>query len=572
MSINDENEFNIFDAEDAGKSELELEAEAQSVSSEVAFEKRYDESRAFKDIPDEVYEEKDLIKRTRKLSRIGAFNFPDMKGGEELAHPDRSSDNNRRHFFDVLFDRGSGRCPTPYADQFSAKVVSHTGASITAGDCDVEYELSLALAVAGMKNQAHSKVAATYYSFAKNIRRNGLIHSINKRLVPWDGVERTEDVMIKAFKLRDNETNRLILRYFWHSLYMRVTRPGCDASLSIALIGDQDVGKSYFSTIVCEEVMGCKATAVQLDFSAIDRDPTRWLRRMTGHSIIANVGEMKGYRRSEIEAVKSFTTLTSDKFDRKWEGEKDVDRQWVIVADANKYEGFHRDETGNRRFFPFFINQIDPDPEDADQSSPRWEIGLGWKGDIELIRKSVWPIICECHHNIEEFGEKYYFELKAKASRAASVFSQNEMKNGRGVIDDSDDEAALHRVVLACDLITINGTKLKGVVLPNPELDLKWRKHVNNNRNPAAVKRIMDSFGWEFGTYKVDIDGIKRAVKGFYLEGVMQPRHAKMAWIRGIKRGSLKAFIRSIEKGQWHDSDDKTVDEAVNRVVTPDSF
>lgn len=550
--------------DDAPESELLEQAEALSEISEEKFEKRIEDSRKFKEIPDEVYEEKDLVKRTRKLMRYGAFNFPNMKGSEDVSYPDRTSDNNRRHYLEVLFDNGSGRCPHPFADSFAAKVLDHKGEHITMNDCPCDYEIATAMESAGLKNQPHAKVATAYYAFARKVKRNSLTDRFQKMVGEWDGVERCESMLIKAFNLRDTPLNRLVLRYFWHSLYMRINEPGCDASLAITLIGDQDVGKSYFSTIICEELIGPGHTAVQLDFTALGRDPTRWLRKMTGHSVIANVGEMKGFNKAELESVKSFTAETSDKFDRKWEGEKDVKRQWILIGDANLYEGFHRDRTGNRRFFPFFINQI----EDSEDGAPQWEKGNGWKGDLELIRASIWPIMSECHHNITKHGKKYYRELKANASRAASQFSEVEMANGHGTIDDSHDEATLHRVFLACALSSINGAKNKGAVLEVSELAARWDRMARGSRNPAAVRRIMESHGWAYE--KVKVGG--RAAWCFILHGIVEPRHAKLAWWRGLKTKDLPKFIDDINNGRLFDEELGAMDKEIARVQSPDTF
>ena len=307
---------------------------------------------------DAVYGEKDLVRRARKLAAAQMIDWPHMKSaGEGMAVPNPKSDANRYTFLEALFDNCSGKVPHPFFDTFSAQALDHNGHAITERSSHAAV-ITRAMDAAGLRMQGFNQVDESYKRLANAVSRNSLLDHFNAKCVEFDGESRLDTWLIDFFRLMDTPLNRKVSRYFWLSVYNRINSPGCHAPISIALIGAQDVGKSFFSVMLCRALMGSsKAAPTALNLGDVERNLNDWLRRITGHSVIANIGELRGYKKTDIETFKEFTTRTVDNLNQKWGSPIDVPRQWVIIADANSYDGFNRDETGNRRFYPFFVNQ-----------------------------------------------------------------------------------------------------------------------------------------------------------------------------------------------------------------------
>lgn len=68
---------------------------------------------------------------------------------------------------------------------------------------------------------------------------------------------------------------------------------------------------------------------------------------------ILELGELAGLKKMDVETVKAFITRQDDKFRHSYGySVEDHPRQCIIVGSTNNGDGFLRDVTGNRRFWP----------------------------------------------------------------------------------------------------------------------------------------------------------------------------------------------------------------------------
>ena len=68
---------------------------------------------------------------------------------------------------------------------------------------------------------------------------------------------------------------------------------------------------------------------------------------------ILELGELAGLKKVDVETVKAFITRQDDKFRHSYGySVEDHPRQCIIVGSTNNEDGFLRDITGNRRFWP----------------------------------------------------------------------------------------------------------------------------------------------------------------------------------------------------------------------------
>ena len=74
---------------------------------------------------------------------------------------------------------------------------------------------------------------------------------------------------------------------------------------------------------------------------------------------IIEVGELAGLKKVDVETVKSFISRTDDKFRQAYGvNVESHPRQNIIVGTTNSEDGFLRDITGNRRFWPVKISGV----------------------------------------------------------------------------------------------------------------------------------------------------------------------------------------------------------------------
>lgn len=442
----------------------------------------------------------DLKMRTQYLKDNVGFSFPDFKSSPEgESRPVTNSDQNRMKFLDILFDEGRGTVSYPYFDLFRGFPVDHLGVKIDENNSHA-HELAGALHSVLMKNQNYDAIDRAYERWARQHKKNSLIERMEKETPPWDDEPRLEKFLVNFFNLRDTEINRQIGKYFWLSLYNRMSNPGCSAPISIALIGDQDVGKSYFSLRLCRTLLdNKKAIPITLSLTDIERNQNDWLRRITGKSVIANIGEMKGYKKTDIETVKEFMTRAGDDLHHKYANGIEVERQWIVIMDGNSYEGFQRDETGNRRFFPMFVNQ----GEDK-EGQPWWprkvndDPGSDWSADFSNFDYNVWQLMAEAKEWMLENGDEGYHAYVKQCSAAVGSYSAGEMKRGSGIIRDDNTETVLQTLMLIAEYKVVSGAVNQGVFISNAEILRHWRKITNAPINYHAIKRTLTAYGYEF--------------------------------------------------------------------------
>lgn len=411
------------------------------------------------------------------------------------------TDTNRWEAFDVLFGDGDDR---PHVDTFRGRLVDHRGEII-----DERYpmiELVGALAAAGLKGQSADQTRKAFKEWALGVQSNDLIKRVDTTIPQWDGVPRMETALIELFETFDTDLNREFSRYFWLSIYARIFYPGCFAPIVLSLFGAQNSGKSFMAKLICQEVTGKKdADSVQLDLSG---DKMEFLREITGNSIVANVGEMTGFNRGDLNKIKDFITRTGDNMHYKYEGHFTQPRQWVTVMDGNKYDGLQRDETGNRRFYPMFVAQL-PDKH----GQPDWK--EEYVVDFTGFREKVWALLAEARAWFDAHGLKEYEVFAGVVSRQVAAFSRNEMARDRGTIKDEALDVFLIPALRKCPVTVLTRPKNKGVWIAADDISSKIAL-VSRNRCDVKFNHLPPKMAL-LGAEKVQINN----TQGYLFRDVM---------------------------------------------------
>lgn len=167
-------------------------------------------------------------------------------------------------------------------------------------------------------------------------------------LPEWDGIERLDTLLVDVLGAEDNDYTRAVTRKTLVAAVRRTFRPGTKFDQVLTLVGPQGIGKStifarlagpWFSDSLTITDMKDKTAAEKLD-----------------GNLIVEISELAGMRKAEAEPVKGFISRTEDKYRAAYARTvQNKPRQCVIVGSTNAAEGFLRDTTGNRRWWPVHV-------------------------------------------------------------------------------------------------------------------------------------------------------------------------------------------------------------------------
>ena len=167
-------------------------------------------------------------------------------------------------------------------------------------------------------------------------------------LAPWDGVKRVETLLIDFLGAEDNAYTRAVTRKTLVAAVARVHRPGIKFDSVLILNGPQGIGKSMLFEKLGKEWFSDSLTLTDM------RDKTA-AEKLQGYFLL-ELGELAGMKKADIETVKSFLSRTDDKYRASYGiNVESHPRQCVIVGTTNAENGFLRDVTGNRRFWPVTV-------------------------------------------------------------------------------------------------------------------------------------------------------------------------------------------------------------------------
>lgn len=207
------------------------------------------------------------------------------------------------------------------------------------------------------------------------------------RLPEWDGEERVDTLLVDYLGAEDNIYTRQATRKTLAAAVARVHAPGIKFDNVLILNGPQGIGKSYLFNRLAGDWFSDNLTLSDMrDKTGAEKVQEAW---------ILELGELAGMRKMDAETIKSFITRTHDKYRPAYGRNVETHpRGCVIVGTTNDEDGFLRDVTGNRRFWPIIVT--------GQTSKKPWHIT-----DIE--RDQIWS---EALHYYSQ-GEQLYLKDEA---------------------------------------------------------------------------------------------------------------------------------------------------------------
>lgn len=226
-----------------------------------------------------------------------------------------------------------------------------------------------------------------------------------RNLPEWDGVLRVDTLLVDYLGAEDNEYVRAVTRKTLVAAISRVMHPGCKFDNMLVLNGPQGIGKS---TLIAK--LGGEWFSDSLHL-ADTKDKTA-AEKLQGYWIV-EIGELAGLRKAEVDTLKGFLSKQNDIYRASF-GRRATPhlRQCIFVGTTNAENGYLRDTTGNRRFWPV--------------RTP----GNGSKKIWDITNDEVLQIWAEAKHYYKA-GETLYLnmnlaEMAEKEQRAAMETDERE--------------------------------------------------------------------------------------------------------------------------------------------------
>lgn len=170
-------------------------------------------------------------------------------------------------------------------------------------------------------------------------------------LPAWDGVPRADALLIDLMGADDTDYVRAVTRKTLCGAVKRALEPGCKFDYMLILEGAQGLGKSSVLSLLAGEWF---TDALSLDDIA---HPKVAAEKLQGRWI-AEVAELDGMAKASIERLKGFLTTAEDNYRAAYARRaKGYRRRCVVVGTVNNLDGYLRDATGNRRFWPVRVTR-----------------------------------------------------------------------------------------------------------------------------------------------------------------------------------------------------------------------
>lgn len=284
----------------------------------------------------------------------------------------------------------------------------------------------------------------------------------------WDGISRIDNVLIDYLGAEDTEYVRTVTRKTMVAAVARIYQPGIKFDNILVLCGPQGIGKStFFSKLGGEWYSDSMGISDMKDKTASEKLQGIW---------IMELGELAGLKKVDVETVKSFLSRTNDRY-RPTYGQfvENHPRTCIIVGTTNAKDGFLRDITGNRRFWPVSLS--------GDGSKKIWDIS-------EEEIKQIWA---EAYFRYIE-GESLFLDEKLESE--AKIQQCNAMENDprQGLIEEYLEEKQKTKVCLMeiwCECLCKERQDMKKSDAYELESILKqigdWEVYKGNNSGKTRI-------------------------------------------------------------------------------------
>lgn len=204
--------------------------------------------------------------------------------------------------------------------------------------------------------QAHKvliKGSSTLRAGVQMAARENKYHPVMDALrsVKWDGVNRLDMWMIDCLGVEDRPYARLVSRFFILGMVARLLRPGCKFDYMLILQGEQGLGKSSAFRALADPWF------MDTPFRIGDKDAYLSLQGVW----LVEFSELEAMSKSESTAIKAFVTSMEDRFRPPYGSRMVKMPRRAVLAGTTNSDQFLKDATGERRFWPVHVTEVEVD-------------------------------------------------------------------------------------------------------------------------------------------------------------------------------------------------------------------
>lgn len=243
-----------------------------------------------------------------------------------------------------------------------------------------------------------------------NHARRSAFHPVRDFLdgLHWDGEKRVDRWLTTYGGAEDSEYTRAVGAKCLIAAVRRVRQPGCKFDEALVLESAQGTGKS-----TALRILAVHDDWFTDDLPLGDSDAKSFIERVAGRWL-AEVPELKGMRRSDIDHVKAMLSRQVDKARLAYARlPTEHPRQCVIIGTTNDSQ-YLRDMTGNRRFWPVKVRQFDLEALRRDRDQLWAEVATREAAGEDIrLPAALWLVAGE-QQAAREIGDPFYDMLSER--------------------------------------------------------------------------------------------------------------------------------------------------------------
>lgn len=233
-------------------------------------------------------------------------------------------------------------------------------------------------------------------------------------LPPWDGVNRVETLLIRAFHLQDTPYHRAVSRYMWTALAGRTITPGVKADMVPVLMSERE---GMLKSTFVEALVPDPALFGKLNLGHKDDDISR---SILGRLVI-EWGELRGLKGRDHETIIETLSRTREDWTPKYvENQKQYLRRCIIFGTSNDMVPLPTYSDG-RRFLPVAIHhRCDVDVVRAERDQLWAEAAALYRANgVEFHAAEVLAIDERDEFRPEDPMEQYIYDFLQTTPRVA---------------------------------------------------------------------------------------------------------------------------------------------------------